>query len=298
MRCFIEFDKAGAEWIVVAYLSGDANMIAICESGESPHVHTGSLMTGVPKEIILAEHKLLETSTDPIAVENARRTIPELAKWEGWLPRSMSIRQMGKKSNHALNYDMSHVRAALEWEVEEAEAKQIIRLYREVAYPGVPLWHEFDVRAQLRKDRTLVNLLGRKYIFRDAWGDDLFKEAYAYIPQSTIADLVLRAMIALYRDPQVSAKSELLTQTHDSFLAQINFTSWEEVAEFVYRALDSLDTPLTAKGRTFRVGTDFKVGPSWGHMQKATWTPDVAELATRLAAAYEVANGQQRQASE
>lgn len=303
MKAFIEFDKAGAEWVIVAYISGDANMIAVVESGESPHVHTGNLMTGVPKPIIIAEHKALEaqgipTTTDPILIENTRREIPELAGWQGWLPRSMSIRQMGKKSNHALNYDMSYVRAALEWEVEEAEAKQIINLYREVAYPGIPRWHEFDIRAQLRKDRTLVNLLGRKYVFRDAWGDDLFKEAYAYIPQSTIADLVLRAITAVYWDESVADQAELLTQTHDSFLAQVSFSQWEEPAWLVQRAIQHMDVRMEAKGREFGVGTDCKIGPSWGHMESVKWTPDLKVLADRLEAAYEIANGKQLKAAD
>ena len=59
-RVLIELDKAGAEWVVVAYLAGDARMIEICESGRSPHPITGSYITGIPVELI---EKKLERNT-------------------------------------------------------------------------------------------------------------------------------------------------------------------------------------------------------------------------------------------
>lgn len=291
---FLEFDKAGAEWVVVAYLSGDANMIAVCESGESPHVHTGHLMSGVPKDIIEAEHKCLGSSTDAVHVENIRREhFPILTEWKGWLPRSMSIRQMGKKSNHALNYDMTRVRAALEWECEESEAQRIIDLYFKVAYPGIQKWHEFDVVAALRRDRTLYNLLGRKFVFRDAWGHDLFKEAYAFVPQSTVFDLVARAMIEVYRsdDPILLKRLEMMTQTHDSFLSQAHIDDWADAA-FIIRAImkGSLNKTLEYKGRTFKIGTEIKVGPTWGDMHTVKYTENVVELAERVEKAWEQGN--------
>lgn len=304
-RIFLEFDKAGAEWVVVAYLSGDANMISVCESGESPHVHTGFLMTAVPKPIIMKEHKLLGASTDPVHVENIRREhLPELTDWQGWIPRSMSIRQMAKKSNHALNYDMTYTRAALEWEVEENEAKRIIELYHKAAYPGVRLWHELDVVAALRRDRTLVNLLGRKYVFRDAWGHDLFKEAYAFVPQSTIFDLVRDAMIEIYlsEDKLLYDQLEMLTQTHDSFLNQLLMAEWREAALAIHKIVSgSLGRTLHAKGRDFKIGTEVKIGPNWGHMEPVSYTPDIDVLALRAeeawGKAYASTAGQQKTAA-
>ena len=60
-----EFDLAGAERVVVAYLADDANMISVVESGKSPHVATGALISGAPKELIEREDKLLKHMTDP-----------------------------------------------------------------------------------------------------------------------------------------------------------------------------------------------------------------------------------------
>ena len=61
---FLEVDKRQAEWVVVAYCSGDANMIEAIEKGIDVHTHTANLMFGAPVEIVKYEHKLLGHTTD------------------------------------------------------------------------------------------------------------------------------------------------------------------------------------------------------------------------------------------
>lgn len=73
----IELDLAGADWSVVANLSGDQNMMGVLKSGKSPHIVTAQLMTGLPESVIEKEDELLKSSktltTSPIA---ARRKSP------------------------------------------------------------------------------------------------------------------------------------------------------------------------------------------------------------------------------
>jgi len=71
----MEFDKAGAEWIVVAYLTGDARMIDVVESGKSPHIVTGHYMTGLPEDIIEKEAKLVGHHTDPSIIADINSSI-------------------------------------------------------------------------------------------------------------------------------------------------------------------------------------------------------------------------------
>lgn len=77
-KLFIELDKTGAEWVVVAYLTGDAQMLKVVESGESPHPMTGHLISGVPIPIIELEDKLIGHRTDPEELTDVREKIPEL----------------------------------------------------------------------------------------------------------------------------------------------------------------------------------------------------------------------------
>ena len=59
---------------------------------------------------------------------------------------------------------------------------------------------------------------GRRREFLDRWGEDLWKEAYAYLPQLTVADHVKKAMLRIKeRIPHVRFAGE----SHDAFLAKI-----------------------------------------------------------------------------
>lgn len=266
----IEFDLAGAEWVIVAYVSGDANMINVVESGQSPHVCTGELISGASHDLILKEHELLGSATEPDYILQMRKAhLPELFVEGIFLPRSMTIRQAGKKSNHGLNYNMQYRRFALENEMPETDAKPIVELYRNKAYPGLLQYHE-EVRITIkRNDRTLENLLGRKVRLLDQPGPDLWDKAYSFIPQSTVADIACMALVQTYHDDSpVCSVARPKANVHDSIMFGYPNVSMDQVIEFAMRVRDYLSIPLTAKGRTFRLGVDVKYGPNWGDMQK------------------------------
>lgn len=288
----MEFDKAGAEWVVVAYLTGDARMIDIVESGKSPHVETGHFITRVPHELIIKEDKLLGKLTDPDDIyEKRHELLPDLFLNPSYfLPRSMTCRQCGKKSNHGLNYAMRYKRAALEWEIEEREAKVIVDGYNNDAYPGIPLWHT-AVRTQLKKDRTLFNLFGHKIELMDEWGDELFNSAYSYVPQSTIGMTINRAIRFLEKDyTPVCYKADLLTQTHDSATVQYPTDNWLDCAEFAIKfGLDYMSPQFNFNNRKFVIGTDLKLGTEWGDMKcEVKLSRNVKEVAHALEAAWKL----------
>lgn len=286
----MEFDKAGAEWVVVAYVSGDARMIDIVESGKSPHVETGHFITRVPHELIIKEDKLLGKLTDPDDLyEKRHELLPDLFLNPSYfLPRSMTVRQVGKKSNHGLNYAMRYKRAALLWEIEEREAKVIVDGYNNDAYPGVPLW-QTAVRTQLKKDRTLFNLFGHKVELMDEWGDELFNSAYSYVPQSTVGMIINRAIRFLEKDySPVCYKADLLTQTHDSATVQYPTDNWTDCAEFAIKfGLDYMSPQFEVNNRKFVIGTDLKLGTEWGDMKcEIKLSRNVKEVAHALEAAW------------
>lgn len=261
---FWEVDKRQAEWVVVAYLSGDANMISVVESGEDPHTHTAHLMFRIPKEMIILDHKLLGPLSDPDEIEE-RRAQAGLAGVG--LPRTMSGRQMGKKSNHGLNYDEGYNTFALTNEIEISESKRVIALYHSI-YPGIRQHFQEGIRRSLSKDRSLVNCFGRKIRFLDSWGDDLFKAAYSAIPQSTVADNTNQGMRCLYDDGELTDREglniDLLAQTHDSVLTQVPLAAldgpFDKVIEKVY---SYMEPTLEYGGRQFTIKTDSKFGFNW-----------------------------------
>lgn len=271
----IEFDLAGAEWVIVAYVSGDKNMISVVESGESPHVATGHLISRVDKELILKEHKLLGNMTDPDAIRTMREEhLPEMFDGEPFLPRSMTIRQAGKKSNHGLNYNMRYRRFALENEMPESDAKPIVELYRTEAYPGLLDYHE-EVRTTIKtKNRTLENLLGRKVRLLDQPGPDLWDKAYSFVPQSTVFDVCRQAFVRAYNDDsRIMRVARFKGNVHDSVLYGYPNVSHDQVIDFAVRMRELLSITLEAKGRQFRLGVDVKAGPNWGAMESIELPP-------------------------
>ncbi len=277
---FLEFDLAGAEWVVTAYLSGDPNMIAVCESGESPHVATGHLISQASKDLIIREHEAVGSATDPDVIERARKeSVPELFEGGIFLPRTMSIRQAGKKSNHGLNYGMQYKRFALENEMPEKDSKTIVELYTQQAYPGLVTWHG-EIRDELRTTRSLTNLMGRKIRLFDQPGPELWLKAYSFKPQGTVADICLTGMCAAYEDDdEVMRPALLCAQVHDSILFQYPDDDLDMLHEFARRIKKHMSPELEARGRKFTLGVDCKIGPNWGDMRKLDATYKVQGIA-------------------
>jgi DNA polymerase-1 len=264
---FCEIDKKGAEWVVVAYLSGDANMIRVCEEGRDPHLYTAAMMFGVSEEQIAEEEHHVGHETDPATIERIRKKYCPWASALSFVTRNMSMRQAGKKSNHGLNYDEGFRTFALINDMLESEAKRVINLYHKV-YPGIHLWHD-RTKHQLGKDRTLVNCFGRKFKFLNALGDTLFKQAYAALPQSTVVDLVNDGIIKCYEDRRFHMQqAEMLAQVHDSLLVQYPNNIPGEFKQFCKQATEHLNPTMEYEGREFQIGTDIKVGHNWAEMRE------------------------------
>jgi hypothetical protein len=271
---FMEFDLSGAEWVVVAYLSNDPAMIGVVESGKSPHVVTGSLISGAPEKFVLEEHKAVGMNTDPDVIQALRAplTIPEGI----FLPRSMSIRQAGKKSNHGLNYGMRYKRFALDNEIVETEARMMVELYSTVAYPGISDYWE-GIRRELKEnDRTLTNCFGRKVRLLDEWGPELWNAAYSFKPQSTVVDCVTDAMEFVYYDDSPEFAPVILgAQVHDSIMMEYpESTPTEWIGVVALRTCEYMRPPLRYSDKDFKLHCDLKVGYSWGDMHTVPWEPD------------------------
>jgi DNA polymerase I-like protein with 3'-5' exonuclease and polymerase domains len=272
----LEFDLSGAEWVVVAYLSGDHNMLEVVRSGKSPHVATGSFIFGVPEELVLREHKVVGSHTDPTTIRRLREEhLPELLAMENqpgvFLPRIFSCRQGGKKTNHGLNYDMKYRRFALENEIPEADAMPMVEAYTKKAYPGLPDWHA-SIREELRNGRSLWNCFGRKVTLVGEWGQDLFNAAYSFKPQSTVADVCLEAMCLIYEDTSSWFEPVRLgAQVHDSVQIQYPIPDcldgWIYLAKVCHDICHIHMKPwLKYREQEFRLDCDVKMGLNWGEM--------------------------------
>jgi DNA polymerase I-like protein with 3'-5' exonuclease and polymerase domains len=284
---FIELDKASAEWVVTAYLSKDANMIKVVEEGLDPHIHTAHLMFGVDKDLIIEDNKLVGNETDPDEIEKLRAPIiKDLIKSASFIPRSMSMRQAGKKSNHGLNYDEGYKMFSLQNEIQESEAKIYVELYHKV-YPGIRNKYYRSIQSELDKDRTLVNCFGRSFRFMGRMDNDLLKSAYSFKPQSTVVDLLNRGIISIYNNTlDIFKPLELLAQVHDSILEQYPLLPSNQITDIVRmidKQIEYLDTSMEYNGFEFKIETDIKVGiSSWSDLEKIRWSKNKESIEDKI----------------
>ncbi len=295
--CFyFEIDKAGAEWVVVAYAANEPRMIEVVRSGESPHVHTGHLMTGLPYDIIKAEALPKEDggvghSIDPGFIQEVRARLALewadsfAAPGEGtifetaaWMPRTMSVRQAGKKSNHGLNYDEGDLEFASQNEISPEEARQIVEMYH-LAYPGIRRWHG-RLAYRVQKRLPIYNCFKRKWKFKGFPDRELFKRAYAFVPQSTVVDSVNQGLIYLDAHlPRIAPK----VQRHDSLVCQYRFKDlayfWEDICQLA----NAMTPQMEYEGHKFTIANDIKVGLTWGGLTECTFKRDsVMPVLSRL----------------
>lgn len=240
-----QVDLSQAENRIVAYLAPEPKMIEAFESGVSIHRQTAGLIFSKPPSEISEEKGSSELGG---------------GRWSEY--------DWGKRMNHACNYGMSHVQAALLYEIAEAEAKSLIEAYFRV-YPGVREYHRW-ITKRLGDARTLVNLYGRKRKFLGKWDNHLLKEAYSFIPQSSVADKIHRdCIIPIYYNQKEFGSVDLLLDLHDAIYFQIPLSvPWAEHVRILDAVRGLLEKPLSWMGREFTIPAAFSVGRSFGDMKE------------------------------
>lgn len=279
----IEVDKVQAEWIDTAYRCGDANMIEVAEKKLDAHVKTAQMMNpGMPVELILKDNELLGHEIDEVVIQEIReKNIPEILKYNPI--RVMSCRQIAKKCNHGLNYDMGYKTFALTANIPEGVSKVMVEKYHR-GYPGIRQWHG-RIREQLQRDRTLINNFGRVRKFMDRWGDNLHKAAIAHLPQSDVADLVNIGLYKIYKmQGGVMKYVDPLIQVHDSFLFQYPLDRLHDLPTVIRLMFHALEPVMRVGGRNFVIPTDMKIGFDWKHMKGCAFSEDDSEHYENLVA--------------
>ena len=234
---YLQADYMQAEAVVVAYLINDVKLKKLFQDsyGKSK---------AYLAERAMDVHKL--TAAMMFGIEVERVTDQQ--------------RTVGKTIRHATNYSAGPAVLANRLDCSVNEAKQLLRVYHSRC-PQLQLWHG-RIQDELKRTRTLYNLFGRKHYFLDRWGDSLFRSAYSYIPQSTVGDLLNRALNRLYY--YHGNEIDIILQLHDAIYSIVLEDKVEHYARLTKQAMR---IPLTIKQETFYIDVDFKVGPSWGEQE-------------------------------
>ena len=231
---FVGADLSQAEARVVAYLAEEEKLMKVFEEGRDVHQLTAdSLPPGF------------------VPVGSAYENVPN--------PR----RLFAKKHVHAFNYGEGEWTFARRAKIDKKSAAAIRSGYLD-AFPGIVMW-QMRIQKELGKCRTMTTPLGRKRTFFGLWGDQLFREAYAFVPQATVADLLNLALIR-FVELTKSHKEDYYPSLHihDQFVVQCETDKVEDCVEMMRLAFD---IPIFVRGREMRIPIDVKVGENWQEME-------------------------------
>ena len=239
-----EYDLAKAEAHVVAYLSQDANMIKAFTSGIDVHAFNASM--------------IFEKSIEEIFEDNKHRE-----------PNKPTLRDLGKRVVHASNYDMgpqtfSDQLAADNIFISTAQCNRFLNAYKD-RFPGLKKWHN-RIKAEVSETKILYNLFNRPKRFLGIMNDALFRNAYSYIPQSTVGELLNRGMIKMCNDNRLGREGynlDMLVTVHDSVVTQTPISQKDTFLKICQIIDDHMSYTFTHLGRSFKIGLDAKIGLVW-----------------------------------
>lgn len=213
--------------------------------------------------------------------------IEEVSDVKGTAPvgnRTWSERDVGKRSNHALNWDMTWMEAMNQWECTAEAAKRIITAYH-TAYPAVRFGYHPFIQNMLKSGRsgTSENPFGRKRKFlTPTYGSSArqtFKDAYADYAQSTVGCIINEyGLNQVMHNPIQYRELELLNQVHDSIWFQIPFSIGAiRMAQLLNNLAKSLERPIMVRGDEMSIPVDCKLGLNLGDAKKIKLGPHLDE---------------------
>ena len=242
----LQVDYSGIENRITAYLAGDvARLDRLVRNPKfSEHKLLASRITGVPYDEI-------EKSADP---------------------DSPYIK--AKHVVHGCNYGLGPLKAARMYDMDLRETKELFAFWKKEIAPTIR-WQE-RVAEEARRTGVLTTVFGRKRFF---YTSSYYTEALSFLPQSTAADIIFRAMIGLMYDrigwPRERAlqvakvvealpqPARLLLQVHDALIFEYPPEIEDQLVATVQRVMCQGWAELG--GLDFPIGIE--TGESWGELE-------------------------------
>jgi uracil-DNA glycosylase family 4 len=169
-------------------------------------------------------------------------------------------RFIGKTCRHAGNYGEGKRRLMLDVNanarrfgipisISEKRAGEILTIFHSKTPKIRGVFHA-EVQAGLQhNNRILINAYGRRRQFFNKWGDPLFREAYAFIPSSTVKDHLSMAGLRIKdRIPGI----RFVVESHDALVAMIKEN---EIATTARIFKEEFERPINFENCTLKRGT-------------------------------------------
>jgi DNA polymerase I-like protein with 3'-5' exonuclease and polymerase domains len=183
-------------------------------------------------------------------------------------------RQIGKKTRHAGNYNMGKHQGMLNFAkygvfLSEWKVGQLLSKFHAANSKIKQVFHQ-EIQEALRDNQcTLYSPDGRKRIFFNRWGDDMFKEAYSYIPQATVSDSMKFSMCRIIKQLPKD-NFYIVHEGHDSGLALVRRGNEKDFAKIIkYEGEKPINFSRCTLSRNYdlSIPVDFKIGVVWSELE-------------------------------
>lgn len=168
-----------------------------------------------------------------------------------------TLRYVGKRCVHGLNYRMMPDKLATVTGLTISEATHAHRLYHS-AFPEIArAWHELVAR--VKRDKILYNAFGRRWILLSRIdNDEALDSIVAFEPQSTIGDKVCQVIYQAHEDAEWPRSSRGLEAAvtlniHDALIAIARLEDMPRVARILHR---HATTPIIVRNTELSIPAD------------------------------------------
>tara|TARA_R110002020_G_scaffold78762_3_gene197909 strand:- start:5938 stop:8463 length:2526 start_codon:yes stop_codon:yes gene_type:complete len=269
----VQADQAGAEALVVSYLCHEGNFRRLFANGVKSHVYVALRLF---EDVWAAE--LGESLKD--YCEASAADLVKLPRWQELKTLISSSDNwsadkryyfMAKMVCHASNYGMKAPtfrvnvlqKSGGAVNLTNKRATFFLETYHKL-FPEIRLWHRETI-AELNRGRVLRNLFGYPRMFTQPIEPSMYKEAYAFVPQSTVGCITNMAFTDLYNHPRIQElNADVLQNNHDSVLLQCAPDVATEVAKLACIALNR--EMISPFGEVFHMKSEAMIGENWGEM--------------------------------
>ena len=275
---FIQVDQAGAEALIMAWVSKPGRLRTLFRIGVKSHVFVALHLF----------QDVWRNSFDSSAVNKMCCAEPEdLVKVPGWKelekvikdsdknPPSTRYYYLAKQTCHSANYEIkgpTFIKNVLEKSEGKIalplrEGTRFLEVYREL-FPEIPARNR-AVRAQVEATRILHNRFGFPREFtRVLQSDHDFKTCYAFDAQSTVGTITNIACTELQcnLDNGVYKGFSVMQNNHDSLLGQVEPGDEARVAKIFQSHLNR--RMLNDEGEEFFMKSEASVGDNWRDMKE------------------------------
>lgn len=181
-----------------------------------------------------------------------------------------TLRFLGKKCVHGLNYRMQADRLAATTGIDINLAKEAFNSYH-AAYPEIQQAWKNTIN-ELKANKCLYNYMGRRLYFLEPLNENNMDSIIAFKPQSTIGDYVSSIIADVEEDPEFPKDdARCLLNIHDALIFLYKLDKEELMKKLIWKHANK---PLIINGEPVVIGMDFKISipdedgiRRWSHMK-------------------------------